>query len=83
MSNHPVNSSAHILDLHVAISFLTQCPLYNGLAYIDPNTGGFLFQLLFPLAVAIGGAWMLLRKKFATLRKRLSGRKDKEPEDSK
>jgi hypothetical protein len=53
------------------------------LAYIDPNTGGFLFHLLFPLAVAIGGAWMLLRKKFATLRKRFSGRKAKEPEDSK
>ena len=32
-------------------------------AYIDPNIGGWLFQLLFPVLVAIGGAWVVLRQR--------------------
>lgn len=32
-------------------------------AYIDPNVGGWLYQLLFPLLIAIAGAWALLRQK--------------------
>jgi len=26
-------------------------------AYIDPNTGGFIYQLLFPLIVAVAAGW--------------------------
>jgi hypothetical protein len=32
-------------------------------AYIDPNIGGWLFQLLFPVFVAIGGAWLVLKSR--------------------
>jgi hypothetical protein len=32
-------------------------------AYIDPNIGGWLFQLLFPVLLAIGGAWVVLRQR--------------------
>jgi hypothetical protein len=32
------------------------------LAYIDPNAGGFLFQLLAPLFAAAVGAWVFLRR---------------------
>lgn len=34
-------------------------------AYIDPNTGGWLYQMLFPLLIAIAGAWAVLRQKVA------------------
>ena len=35
------------------------------LAYVDPNAGGWLFQLLFPALVAIGAAWAGLRTRIA------------------
>ncbi|KQV47052.1 hypothetical protein ASC95_26465 [Pelomonas sp. Root1217] len=31
-------------------------------AYIDPNAGGMLFQLLAPLFAAIVGGWLFLRR---------------------
>lgn len=31
-------------------------------AYVDPNAGGMLFQLLMPLFAAIAGAWLFLRR---------------------
>lgn len=31
-------------------------------AYIDPNAGGVLFQLLMPLFAAIAGGWLFLRR---------------------
>ena len=31
-------------------------------AYIDPNAGGLLFQLLAPVFAAIVGAWIFLRR---------------------
>jgi hypothetical protein len=31
-------------------------------AYIDPNAGGFLFQLLAPLFAAVVGVWVFLRR---------------------
>ena len=40
-------------------------------AYIDPNAGGWLFQLLFPVLVAIGAAWVALRQKIGKLWNRL------------
>jgi hypothetical protein len=30
-------------------------------AYIDPNTGGFMFQLLFPIVSAIGLAYLFFK----------------------
>ena len=36
-------------------------------AYVDPNSGGVIFQFLLPLFVAASAAWVLLKKKlFAT-----------------
>ena len=34
-------------------------------AYIDPNAGGLLFQLLAPLFAAIVGAWVFMRRTIA------------------
>ncbi len=48
-------------------------------AYIDPNAGGMLFQLLAPLFAALIGAWMFLRRWIAAWARRawarLTGRK--------
>jgi hypothetical protein len=47
-------------------------------AYIDPNVGGWLYQLLFPLLIALAGAWAVLRHKisefFSAFAKRLRGK---------
>ena len=47
-------------------------------AYIDPNVGGWLYQLLFPLLIAIAGAWAVLRHKiaqfFSSFARRLRGK---------
>jgi hypothetical protein len=41
------------------------------LSYIDPNAGGWLFQLMFPVVVAIGGMWMVVRKRLGRFCSRL------------
>lgn len=49
----------------VAITiWLLVAALYAGpaMAYIDPNAGGALFQLLAPLFAALLGAWMFMRR---------------------
>jgi len=48
--------------------------------YIDPNAGGWLFQLVFPIFVAIGGVWMVLRRKAGAMFRRIFGRKDNNPD---
>ena len=40
-------------------------------AYIDPNAGGMLFQLLAPLFAAVVGAWLFLRRWIAEQVRRL------------
>ncbi len=41
------------------------------LAYIDPNAGGMLFQLLAPVLAAAVGAWLFLRRWIADAARRL------------
>lgn len=55
------------------ISLLVAAPAY-AYAYVDPNTGGWLYQILFPLLVAIAGAWAVLRQKLRELCRRLLGK---------
>jgi hypothetical protein len=40
-------------------------------AYIDPNAGGMLFQLLAPLFAAVVGCWMFLRRWVADVCRRI------------
>lgn len=40
-------------------------------AYVDPNAGGILFQLLAPLLAAIAGGFVFLRRWFAQAVRRL------------
>ena len=69
-----------IFSVHAIINksyMLIHLPVLLGysFAYIDPNAGGWLFQLLFPVFVTIGGVWMVLRKKAGSLRQRWIDRK--------
>jgi|APDOM4702015118_1054815.scaffolds.fasta_scaffold07127_2 site-specific recombinase len=43
----------------VLLSLLLPLP---ALAYVDPNAGGILLQILAPLFAAIAGAWLFLRR---------------------
>ena len=49
-------------------------------AYIDPNAGGMLFQLLAPVFAAIVGVWMVARRWLGDAVKRLLRRKG--PQDA-
>ena len=47
----------------------------NSYAYIDPNAGGFIFQWLFPLLIAVAGAWKIFRQRINALFSRLFRRR--------
>jgi hypothetical protein len=47
-------------------------------SYIDPNAGGWLFQLLFPVFVAVGGAWMVFRQRFKAVVSKILKRKPRD-----
>jgi hypothetical protein len=63
--------------MRVIACLLLLCPL-TALAYVDPNAGGILLQLLAPLFAALAGAWLFLRRAiadwFRRLWRRLHGR---------
>ena len=44
--------------LALTLGLLAASPAF---AYIDPNAGGWMYQLLFPLIVMIGAVWAGLR----------------------
>ena len=58
---------------------LTTCAL-PAWAYIDPNAGGVLFQLLAPLFAAVVGGWLVARRWIAETCKRLWRRLTGRPE---
>ena len=43
----------------------------SAFAYIDPNAGGILFQLLLPVFAAIMGVWIFLRRWVSSVVRRL------------
>lgn len=62
----------------VALALLLTISSGPAFAYIDPNAGGMLFQLLAPLLAAFVGGWLFLRRWITTLARelwtRLTGR---------
>jgi hypothetical protein len=64
----------------IGILILALLPMSAAHAYIDPNAGGMLFQLLAPLFAALVGAWLFLRRFLADLARRvwlrLTGRRE-------
>lgn len=64
----------------ILMALVLMCLAAPAHAYIDPNAGGMLFQLLAPLFAAVVGAWLFLRRWIADLARRvwwrLTGRKE-------
>ena len=54
-----------IVGLLLLTALLTALPVRQAHAYIDPNAAGPLYQLLFPLLIAIGSAIAMLRRAIA------------------
>jgi hypothetical protein len=55
-------------------------------AYVDPNTGNIIFQILFPIITVVGIGYLFLknaiRRKLGSLKKRLSNKsRDKNQDD--
>lgn len=46
-------------------------------AYIDPNTGGMILQMLAPIIAAIAGAWIMAKDYIKRIFFRLIGREPK------
>lgn len=68
-------SSARLFMLLLTVLIPTEA-----FAYIDPNSGGLLFQLLAPLFAACLGAWVFMRQAISRflreLWQKLRGRND-------
>ena len=48
---------------HLQLALIMLLEPLDSYAYIDPNTGGWLFQLIFPIIVAIGIGWNFFRNR--------------------
>jgi hypothetical protein len=55
----------------VLIALAAIAPIQSAYAYVDPNSAGPLYQLLFPLLVALASAFAALRRYIAQLWNRL------------
>lgn len=49
----------------LVVVFLSTIAVTPAQAYIDPNTGGMLFQLLFPLFAVLLAFWAFVRNRLA------------------
>jgi hypothetical protein len=58
----------------VALALLLTVTSGPAFAYIDPNAGGMLFQLLAPLFAAVVGGWLFLRRWIVTMARELWSR---------
>jgi hypothetical protein len=55
----PAPPRSLVLLAAVAVAAAWPSPAF---AYIDPNAGGALLQLLAPLLAAVAGGWLMLRR---------------------
>lgn len=62
----------YALELAAVAVLLACAPLQSAFAYIDPNSAGWLYQLIFPLLIAIGTAFAALRRMIARAWSRLA-----------
>jgi hypothetical protein len=62
-TRHRLGLSRDFGGIHKGLALLVLSTLpASAFAYIDPNAGGMLFQILMPVFAAIAGAWLFLRR---------------------
>ena len=64
----------YTFELVAVAVLLAWAPLQSAFAYVDPNSAGWLYQLIFPLLIAIGSAFAALRRVIADAWSRLATR---------
>ncbi|HTW37332.1 MAG TPA: hypothetical protein VMD49_02040 [Steroidobacteraceae bacterium] len=62
-----------IVGLLLGTTALALLPVRPAHAYIDPNSAGPLYQLLFPLLIAVGSVIAMLRRAIARAWNRVTG----------
>jgi len=67
----PMHTTKSPLARLIAFALLLLLGSGSAHAYIDPNAGGMLFQLLAPLFAAIVGGWLFLRRWISDLARRV------------
>ena len=75
---NPMKSRKH----HGLASLALALWVGNAQAYIDPNAGGLLYQILFPVIVAVGAVWAGLRHKISYWWSLLRGRSSSAQHDA-
>lgn len=51
-----------LIGMVAVVAVLACMPMKAAYAYIDPNSAGAIYQLLFPLLIAIGSVFAFLRR---------------------
>lgn len=69
-ATRPIRRSQQLIAVFMLMAFFAN----DANAYIDPNTGGLLYQILLPLIVAVTAGWRHLRLVVTRLLHRLTGR---------
>lgn len=83
-----VMTNSKMQRIRLAVAILLFMIAYPAFAYIDPNTGGYLFQLLAPLVALAMSAWMFFAKQvrsvwqaFVSLFTRTTGKPSASPRE--
>lgn len=74
MSTPFVKQGGKVVTLGVVVAVVSLAePSY---AYVDPNVGGVLYQIFFPVLMALLAVWVFLRNRLLALIKRILKSKD-------
>ena len=69
-------SNARLAGVNILVLFAAISLPRDALAYVDPNSAGVLYQILFPLVVAAAMAWRRIKETTTWFWKRITRRTD-------
>jgi hypothetical protein len=77
MRNLPTLRSNVALGLKLFLAVHLALASSTAVAYIDPNIGGYIYQILFPIVTAVMAGFIFLRDRIATILRLVFPRKSK------